>query len=447
MNPHPIHQFRTLHHDPGRNALRAGRAYTFTRIADTSGPFNPISTATPDSGLPSINADGACCYYAAALDAGGSGIYRLAGPHDIVPVGIDDVTVAGTGLTYSGFARGLPVINNLNQVAYWASRTAGGVAVYRSGTSVASSDNGFSELMDSPALHPNTSLVALCGSKVIVVPFSSPGIWTGTTAGTYTEVVTGTSGLSSDGPSINGLGHVAWVGTYGTHRRARGQRRRDPRLGHHRGGIFSGFLIRNARSTLRRSSPNRSRSRSWPTSTQAVRAVPPPISARAGFAITPIATDPVISVFSRPLINSKAGVVFRRVVSGGNDVLFTGPDLTADRVIGDGDALDSRTVSDVRTSRRPERPRADRVPRHVHRWHFRHLSRQPVCGRCHRQPHDRHRRPGGGDHQLGHVPNSVPAALPGLTSTTTAWSTSTTWWRSSPAGADVRDPGHRGAGS
>ena len=120
------------------------------------------------------------------LDAGGSGIYRLAGPFDLVPVGIDYVTVASTGLSYSGFARGLPVINNLNQVAYWASRTAGGVGVFRSGTSVASSDNGFSELMDSPALHPNTSLVAVRGSKVIVVPFSSPGIWTGTTCSAVT---------------------------------------------------------------------------------------------------------------------------------------------------------------------------------------------------------------------------------------------------------------------
>ena len=94
-------------------------SYNFSKIADGSGPLLAFSNAIPGSGLPSINAGGVVAFFA-THDAGGSGIYRGVTAGDLVPPGTEWVSVAVTGGTYSDFNRGLPVINNLNQVAFRA---------------------------------------------------------------------------------------------------------------------------------------------------------------------------------------------------------------------------------------------------------------------------------------------------------------------------------------
>lgn len=314
-------------------------SYNLVKIADTDGPYSAFSTGLPDSGLPSINSAGTVAFWA-SLDSGGSGIFA-ANESALV-------TVASTGAVYSNFGRGLPVINNFGDVSYYAALTAGGSGIYRGGTKIVNTADGYTAFNDSPSIQPLSGVVAYRADRVITPPFSTPGIWT-CSGGAATEIATGSSGISSEGPSINGLGQVAWVGTYGGF------------SGVHLGsggtvinlvnttGMFSGFDPICAINT--------------PT----IVAAPSKVAFRANLdaggsgvytvhmtatdiVITPIATASSISVFGRPAINSQGTVVFRRIVSGA-DALYTGPDLMLDRVAGEGDLVEGKTITDVRNSK------------------------------------------------------------------------------------------------
>ncbi|MEK6643144.1 MAG: thrombospondin type 3 repeat-containing protein [Planctomycetota bacterium] len=100
--------------------------YTFTRIADSSGPFQSFDSH------PSINNSGLVAF-TATLDAGVSGVYTgNGGP---------TVEMIGTGTTYAGF--GPTTINNSGSVAFNANRLDGETAILvGSGTSA-------SEIVDS----------------------------------------------------------------------------------------------------------------------------------------------------------------------------------------------------------------------------------------------------------------------------------------------------------
>ena len=85
------------------------KSYTFTRIADTSGPFSAFSAGTPDSGLPSINADGYVAYFATLAIAFVGGLL----PERIIIRPVENAPV----LTIVIVCIGLLVI--LNSVAGW----------------------------------------------------------------------------------------------------------------------------------------------------------------------------------------------------------------------------------------------------------------------------------------------------------------------------------------
>ena len=171
--------------------------YTFTRIADTSGPFSFV-------GIPSLNAEGTVAFHA-GLDTGGGkifdGLYAGRGG----PI----TTIADTSGPISGFA-GFPSLNAGGVVAFFARLDAGGEGIFTgdggSPTLIADTSGPFSHFGDRPSLNAAVTVAFLAGLDT-----GALGIFTGN--GGPPNLIAGTSGpFSGLGgvPSINAGGTVAF---------------------------------------------------------------------------------------------------------------------------------------------------------------------------------------------------------------------------------------------
>lgn len=110
--------------------------YTFTKIADTSGPFSSFDS------YPAIN-DPGTVVFAARLDDGSKGIFTGSGGAT--------TTIADTNGPLSGFPVGEPEINNSGTVVFNAFRDDGGVGVFSNSggtttTIVSGQDYGFQDV-------------------------------------------------------------------------------------------------------------------------------------------------------------------------------------------------------------------------------------------------------------------------------------------------------------
>ena len=312
------------------NAASMANSYTFTKIADTTGPFSGFAGgAGPDQGTPAINNDGAVAFWA-GLDAGGSGIYTGSGGATSA--------MALTGATFSGFGRGLPAINSAGAVTFWASLTAGGHGVYKAGpgaSTVASTAFMFTGINDAPSISGASAMVAFRADEI-----GTSGIYNGTGAIVPATIASGSSSISADGPSIGG-GTTAWSGTVAGVT-----------------GVYAGAggaltTIANTTGPLSGFGPFCAINSGGTVAFRAtLDAGGSGIYSGAGGALTTIATTgATFTTLGTPAINASNTVAFRAINFLGVKAIHTGSGGATERVVGDGDVIGGLTINDVRSSR------------------------------------------------------------------------------------------------
>ena len=172
--------------------------YTFTRIADTSGPFSFV-------GIPSLNAEGTVAFHA-GLDTGGGkifdGLYAGRGG----PI----TTIADTSGPISGFA-GFPSLNAGGVVAFFARLDAGGEGIFTGNGGppnlIADTSGPFSGLGGVPSINAGGTVAFFAGLEV-----GGAGIFT-SSGGPITPIADTSGPLEGFSPvaSINAGGTVAFL--------------------------------------------------------------------------------------------------------------------------------------------------------------------------------------------------------------------------------------------
>ena len=258
----------------------------YTIIASGSGPFTFL-------GIPTINASNTVAF-GGSLDIGGSGIFTGQGGETVIG---DYTTIADTSDPFAAFATNSAFINDVGTVAFLAFPNTGGEGVFIGNggpiTTIADTSGPFSDF-------GGTFLGIASINSASVVAFEADldaggsGIFTG--SGGAVTTTADTSGPFSQffngegAPIINDGGTVVFFAA----------------LDAGGSGIFTG----------------------------------------SGGAATTIAdtSGPYSLFFRSPTINNAGTVAFHAFLDGGGEGVFTGPDPIADKVITDGDSLFGSTV-------------------------------------------------------------------------------------------------------
>ena len=312
--------------------------YTFTLIADNSGPFSFIAPVPP-----SINAGGTVAFLS-LLDAGGQGIFTGTG---VVPNATN--TIADTSGRFERFSG--PSINAAGTVAFFADLGAGGQGIF-TGTgaapnataTVADTGGPFNRVFVTPPIDANGTVAFVAGFP------GGTGIFTGTGAvPNVTTTVADSSGpfsAFSSGVSINAGGTMAFQALLDN-----GER-----------GVFTSTgAVPNVTTPI-------------VDSTGPLDSFGPSPAINAGGTvlfdalvdgggvqglftgngaalnvITPIAdtTGAFANFASTYAINAAGAVAFFATTDTGNDGIFTGPDAIAHKVIETGDLLFGNPVEFV----------------------------------------------------------------------------------------------------
>jgi hypothetical protein len=302
--------------------------YTFTNIADTSGPFSAFSA------FPSLNNSGTVAF-AAGLDTGGNGIFTGSGG--------PTATLYDTRGPFNGL--GPFSLNNSGSVAFFGNRDTGeGIFTGNGGPTTTIADTsgpflGFSDGFVGPPLNDSGTVAFLAELDGCC----AEGIFTGNGGPTTTIADNGAlfHGFSPE-PSINNNGTVAFVASL------------DVQL---EIGVFTGSggpITTIAASSgplnfldLRFTAINDSGTVAFPAF---LNTGEHGIFTGSGGPTTTIAdsSGPFQFFFGAPSINNSGLVAFLATLDTGGGGLFTGPDPFADEVIGIGDALfDSTTMGAV----------------------------------------------------------------------------------------------------
>jgi len=297
----------------GGAAQGEAASYTFTKIADTSGPFSIIAIA-------GINDRGAVAF-SAALDTGLRGIFT--------GDGTNTTTIADSSGPFNFF--GTPSFNDSANVAVKVLLDVGGSAIVRS--------NG-------PTTIASTSTPALLGNPSIndggVVAFRLDGTGRGifTSDGTTTTTIADSSGPFSrflDNPSIADGGKVAFLASDA-------------------GGIGIFTSDGTTTTTIAHTSGPFSGLGFPSLSTGGAVAFWASLDA-GGFGIftsdgtttTTIThtSGPFQGLGNSPSINGRGRVAFWASLDAGGSGIFTGPNPSTDKVIAVGDPLAGSTVTEL----------------------------------------------------------------------------------------------------
>ena len=302
--------------------------YSFTNIADTSGPFDGFGVPEP-----SINAAGTVAFWA-DLDGPGSGIFTgNGGP----PSTIADTFGGDLDGPYGSFDYG-PSVNATGTVAVSAFAAGQGMFIGSGGavTIIAHTSGPPTSFTGNPAINSGGTVAFYVSG----LDGGGQGVFTGN-GGPTTIIAESTGPFSIFGgePSINDAGTVAFFAGLD----AGGQ------------GIFTGSGA--AVTTIANSTGPFNMFGSIPdinsSGTVAFGAVRDNgivgIFTGSGGAVTTIAdsTGPFDTTFYTPAINNMGSVVFRAELDAGGFGIFIGPDLTAEKVIRTGDPLFGSTVTDL----------------------------------------------------------------------------------------------------
>lgn len=305
--------------------------YSFVKIADNAGPIRFFGA--PAGADLSISNSGAVAFQA-GLDDGNQAV--------MVGSGGGLTTIADSTGAFRFF--GSPSINGAGQVVFHAAFDSGGTGLFLANGSTISPlftslpPTLLNGLGSSPAINEN-------GSVAFVGLHSASGltmfVFNGTT---LTPITTPFFGfLATDArPGLNNLNDVAFTGSPGQF------------------GVFlgDGGLLQTIDSTL---GPN-SNYRDLADLNDHGRGLfigfrdvgGQAIYAFDGTSVAPIAlagTGQPFSAFGTySLINNSGEIVFMGFLPSGSRALFTGPNPTADRLIGTGDMLDGSTVANIGSS-------------------------------------------------------------------------------------------------
>ena len=305
-------------------SLRAeGTSYTFTRIADSSGPLRELL-------VPTLNDRGTVAFLA-SLDAGGQAIMKGDG---------NQLVTVADSTTFSEFNP--PAINNRDTVAF-AVRALGsgsGLAVYAATRDnairlVVDRSDGFTDLSTLPGL-TDGNVVVFSGSPVAggqsIAERSVYG-------GPITTIADSTAFAGLDqAPTVNNHGTVAFTGS---------------RLGSGLNGVFT---VRNGVTTtvVDSSGPFHVFSGGPSINARGRVVFHALLDAGSGGVFTSSADGVVrqiaddsgtfVGLSGGPALNNRGTVAFRAALPNGGAGLFTGPDAVADRVIATGDLVDGRVV-------------------------------------------------------------------------------------------------------
>jgi len=294
--------------------------YTFTRIADNSGPISTLAN-------PALNAGGDVVFRA-SLDAGGQVIYRGNGG-SLTPIA--DNTPASP---YLGF--GDPVINASGTVAFNAGRKAGGQGIFTvngptTGTVALTTGAGgpFTSFGSSSLAINTAGLVSFRGDKS-----GALGIHAGTAGGTAFPIA------ESTGPYSNFAGFTNVNDAGGA-------------------GVFTG--AGGAVTTIADSSGTFNTSMNGPSiNAGGVAAFAAGLDAGgsgvftgSGGAVSTVATsagpfqtfDTVAG--NGPSINAAGTIIFRALPDSGPEGFYDGTDPALNKVIALGDPLDGSTVTSL----------------------------------------------------------------------------------------------------
>jgi probable HAF family extracellular repeat protein len=277
--------------DAGGAGIFTGGGGMTTLLLDDSGPLRDFGDIFAVPGGVSINNVGTVAFFA-NLDAGGSGIFTTSGG--------PFATIVDTNGPVFRFANGGPSINDSGTVAFFAELDSGGGAILtgNGGPLNTIADNVGPGMFSSifpvdPAINNNGEVAFVANFNA--GPTTERGIFTGN-GGQTTSIVDGSGPFSSIGfafpPAINDRGNVAYHTQFDT---GRGEI-----------GIFI-----NAGTTIVSSS------------------------------------GPFSSFGHKPAINSRGTVAFNASLDAGGSGIFIGSDPVADKVIRTGDSLFGSTVAAV----------------------------------------------------------------------------------------------------
>lgn len=284
-------------------------AYTFTKLADTSGEFSNFMVP----GGPALNDSGTVAFRA-FLKAGGQGIFTSNGAVT--------TTIADTNGPFSQFMFS-PVINNEGTVGFWAGLKAGGEGIFSGNggttTTIADTNDSFSYFDPRVGINDSGTVVFTAGLKA-----GDQGIFTGNGGKTSTVVkIIDAPAFPTERLDINDGGTVVfnlfdgslWNINSSTFAKiARGSFGFDPGINN------SGTVAFRAGET---------------------------IFTYSNGAIAPIADTS--GAFSRfrfsPGINDVGSVAFMADLKTGGFGIFTGNDPVANKVIATGDSLFGEQVT------------------------------------------------------------------------------------------------------
>ena len=299
--------------------------YTFTKIADTSGPFDYLFT-------PSINDSGTVAFIA-TLDAGGEGVF--------IGNGTTITTVADDSGPFFAFAEYLR-INNSNKVAFigWPDTVDRSGVFISDGTTTTTIDDTTGPFIEFQGLSINNNNVVAFIGRRLIGGFINKTTDVVTGDGTTVTTIADDSG-KFDGfyeTSINDSGTVAFIATLD----AGGK------------GVFIGDGT-TITTVADDSGPFMFFNGAEINSGGAVAfSAGPDIGGLGIFIYDGIATTKVVDdsgPFDRLWgfgLNDSGTVAFYARLDGGVAIgIFTGPDPVADKVIQTGDALFGSTVTNI----------------------------------------------------------------------------------------------------
>ncbi len=310
-------------------------SYSFTQIADSTGGFSDFGTA------PSINASGIAAFLG-TLSAGGTGIYTgSGGPLTTIALSSEP--------TFSSFGSGGTPINAAGKVAFLGNLDAGsnGIFIGDGVTTTTIVLGGVAPFVLFPLQIPLSINAADKVAFEANLNTGVQGVFAGSGGGSPTSLY-----LNSD-PTFSGFGAVVSINTSGTVAFGAGLDAGDTGVFAGDGGATTSIAVSGGtfdnliNSQL---SINAAGTVAFVTSFSGVgQGVGQGVFTGSGGATTTIVTNKSpFATFSSPSINTAGKVAFLANLNTGAKGIFTGPDLVADKIIRNGDALFGSVVNGLR---------------------------------------------------------------------------------------------------